>query len=125
MTNTDTVSYYFSTTGNCLTTARILAQQLNAKLVPFASLYHQDQIVVDTNQIGFVFPIYYGDMPYLVRNVISKMIFTQKDPYIFAFSTYRGHQEDIAKRLDDLLSLKRYKLSLMLGISMPGNSSFK
>ena len=53
------------------------------------------------------------------------MIFTQKDPYIFAFSTYRSHQGDIAKRLDDLLSLKRYKLSLMLGISMPGNSSFK
>lgn len=118
----DTIIYYFSTTGNCLTTARILAQQLNAKLIPFASLYHQDQIIIEESQIGFVFPIYYGDMPYLVRSVISKMTFKQKEPYIFAFSTYRGHQGDIAKRLDDLLSLKQYQLSLMLGIPMPGNS---
>lgn len=71
--------------------------------------------------IGFIFPIYYGDMPYLVRHIIHKMIFKNVN-YIFAFSTYRGHPGEIAKRLDDCLRQQHQTLSLSIGISMPGNS---
>ncbi len=117
-----TAIYYFSATGNCLTTARILAQELSADLIPLAKCKGNSPIEVPYERIGFVFPIYYGDMPYLVRERISRMRFSAPDPYIFAFSTWRGHMGDIAKRLDDLLSRRNVCLSLSTGIPMPGNS---
>lgn len=115
--------YYFSATGNTLTTAKYLAEALpyDCELIPFASLKDEETIVVHDEMVGFLFPIYYGDMPYLVRDVINKMTFKDVN-YIFAFSTYRGHPGDIAKRLDDLLHQKQQKLSLSIGIAMPGNS---
>ena len=115
--------YYFSATGNCLTTARILAEELpnDCDIISFASLKNKDQINVDYQQIGFIFPIYYGDMPYLVRQVIEKMNFNN-NPYVFLVATYRGHPGDIGKRLDDLLKTRKAALSLNVGVSMPGNS---
>lgn len=117
-----TVLYYFSATGNCLTTAKILSKELEeCKIIPIASLKDEKVIEVKDDCVGFVFPIYYGDMPCLVRNIIQKMRFI-KDSYIFAFSTYRGHPGDIAKRLDTLLRESKQRLSLCVGIAMPGNS---
>lgn len=115
--------YYFSATGNCLTTAKILAEELpnDCDIISFASLKNKDQINVDYQQIGFIFPIYYGDMPYLVRQVIEKMNFNN-NPYVFLAATYRGHPGDIGKRLDDLLKTRKAALSLNVGVSMPGNS---
>ncbi|WRK52482.1 EFR1 family ferrodoxin [Coprobacillaceae bacterium CR2/5/TPMF4] len=115
--------YYFSATGNCLTTAKILAEELpnDCDIISFASLKNKDQINVDYQQIGFIFPIYYGDMPYLVRQVIEKMNFNN-NPYVFLVATYRGHPGDIGKRLDDLLKTRKAALSLNVGVSMPGNS---
>lgn len=115
--------YYFSATGNSLTTAQYIAKELpyDCELISFASLKDKDNIQVNYEMVGFVFPIYYGDMPYLVRYIIHKMIFLNVN-YIFAFSTYRGHSGDIAKRLDNLLHEKEQSLSLSIGISMPGNS---
>lgn len=115
--------YYFSATGNCFTTAKYLSEGLpyDCELIPFASLKDQESILVNDEMVGFIFPIYYGDMPYLVRHVINKMVF-EDVKYIFAFSTYRGHPGDIAKRLDDCLCQRQQTLSLSIGISMPGNS---
>lgn len=115
--------YYFSATGNSLTTAQILAQKLpfNCDLIALASLKDEKDIQVDYDTVGFVFPIYYGDMPYLVRYIINKMNLINVK-YIFVFSTYRGHPGDIAKRMDDVLKEKNQHLSLSVGIYMPGNS---
>ena len=115
--------YYFSATGNCLTTAKILSEELpyDCDLIGIASLKNQESIQVDYDMVGFIFPIYYGDMPYLVRHVINRMCFKDK-AYIFVFSTYRGHPGDIAKRMDEVLKERGQSLSLNIGISMPGNS---
>lgn len=115
--------YYFSATGNSLTTAQILAQELpfDCDLIALPSLKNEENIQVNYEMIGFVFPVCYGDMPYLVRHLIHKMSFINTK-YIFVFSTYRGHPGDIAKRMDDLLKKKQQHLSLSIGIAMPGNS---
>lgn len=118
----NTVIYYFSATGNCLTTARLLAQELgDCRLVPVASARKLPRIVEDAEAVGFVFPVYYGDMPYPVREMISKMVL-RSDAYIFILTTYRGHAGEVAKRTDQLLKTRGQKLSLALGIHMPGNS---
>lgn len=115
--------YYFSATGNSLTTAKLLASSLDGPcdVISLAALYNKQDIEADYERVGFVFPIYYGDMPYLVRNVVKKMHFNQSS-YIFIFTTSRGHPGDIAKRFDDLLQEKNLSLALSTGIPMPGNS---
>ncbi len=118
----NTVIYYFSATGNCLTTAKLLADELGgAEIVPVASLKAASKIKNTAERVGFVFPVYYGNMPYPVREVISKMTF-EPDTYIFIFNTYRGHAGDVAKRTDQLLHTRGQKLSFATGIPMPGNS---
>ena len=99
--------YYFSATGNSLTTAKLLAASLDGQcdVISLAALHNKQDIEVDYERVGFVFPIYYGDMPYLIRDTIRKMKFKQ-NTYIFIFTTYRGHPGDVAKRFDNLLQEK-------------------
>ncbi len=121
------VIFYFSATGNSLTTARMIAEYCGeeCELIPFASLPDKEgnigRIAVDDDAIGFVYPIYYGDMPYLVRNVIEHMDFTG-DPYIFSVATCRGHDGPVAARIEQILGSKGLHLSLHLAVKMPGNS---
>lgn len=113
--------YVFSATGNSLTTAKILAEKMNAKLISVASTRNLKELIDDSDTIGFIFPVYYGNMPFPVREMITKMKFSS-NAYIFTVATYRGHAGDVAKRMDALLKTRGAKLSLSLGIPMPGNS---
>lgn len=116
------VIYYFSATGNSLTTAKILSEKLgDVRLVPVASVKDKPKIMEDADTVGFVFPVYYGNMPYPVREMIFKMVF-QPETYIYIVPTYRGHAGDVAKRMDQLLKTRGQKLSLAMGHPMPGNS---
>ncbi|MBQ9747697.1 MAG: EFR1 family ferrodoxin [Clostridia bacterium] len=116
-----TTLYVFSATGNSLTTATILSKKINAELVCVASTRALSEISENSDAVGFVFPVYYGNMPYPVREMITKMKFSQK-PYIFTVATYRGHAGDVARRMDALLKTRGVTLSLSLGLPMPGNS---
>ena len=117
-----TVLFYFSATGNCLTTARKLTEYLDScEVISISSLTNKRKIIVDADTVGFVFPVYYGNMPYPMRDAVSKMVF-QNNPYIFAFTTCRGHVGVAPQRLDQLLRTRGQKLSCSTGIKMPGNS---
>ena len=116
-----TTLYVFSATGNSLTSANLLAKHLRADVIPVASTKHLTEITENSEAVGFVFPVYYGNMPYPVREMIEKMTFSEKT-YVFTVATYRGHAGDVAKRMDTLLKTRGGKLSLALGLPMPGNS---
>ena len=113
--------YYFSATGNSMTTAKILADALEAAVVPVASTKKTPKVTEEADAVGFVFPVYYGDMPYPVREMIAKIVM-KPDTYVFCCMTYRGHAGPAAKRLDQLLHTRGQKLSLAVGVPMPGNS---
>ena len=53
--------YYFSATGNSLTTAKLLAASLDGQcdVISLAALHNKQDIEVDYERVGFVFPIYY------------------------------------------------------------------
>lgn len=114
--------YYFSATGNSMTTARKIAAAMgDCTLAPVAATRNMHKIVEEDDAVGFVFPVYYGNMPYPVREMIGKMVF-KPDTYAFIFTTWRGHAGAVANRTDQLLRTRGVKLSLSLGIPMPGNS---
>ena len=114
--------YVFSATGNCLTTARKIAWRLeDCAIHPVAALLQQEKHKTDADSIGFVFPVYYGSMPFPVRALISKMVM-KTNSYIFVVTTCRGHEGVVSQRMDQLLRTRGQKLSLWLNVSMPGNS---
>lgn len=117
-----TVLFYFTATGNSLSTARLLARDLgDCRLIGLAALKDRKNIPVQAEAVGFVFPIYYSDMPHLMRRVIPNLCF-EGTPYIFSVCTCRGHYGDIALRLNELLGGLGQKLSCNFAVSMPGNS---
>ena len=114
--------YYFSATGNSLTTAQILSEEIaDCRLIPISSTRKNLKIVEDADAVGFVFPVYYSDMPFPVREAISKMVFPE-NCYIFAVMTCRGHAGSTAQRLTQLLLTRGQKLSFSAVVPMPGNS---
>ena len=116
------VLFYFSATGNCLTTAKKLARYFDdCEIISVANVTGNRKIMVNADMVGFVFPVYYGNMAYPMREAISKMVFTGS-PYLFAFTTCRGHVGLAPQRLDQLLRTQGQKLSCAAGIKMPGNS---
>ena len=85
-----TTIYYFTGTGNTLSIAKDLAQELSrelgdTELLPIASLIHQETIVADADAVGIAFPVYFLDMPGLVREFVKKLRFIGK-PYIFGLA---------------------------------------
>ncbi len=117
-----TTLFYFSATGNSLTTAKKIAETLgDCELIPVASLKNKAKILVNTPRVGFVFPVYYGNMPWPMREAVSKMVF-QAETYSFIFTTCRGHAGKAAQRMDLLLRTRGISLSLARGIGLPGNS---
>lgn len=117
-----TALYVFSATGNSLTTARKIAQKLgDCEIIPVASVHKQSKVIVEAESVGFVFPVYYSNMPYPVRELVSKMVF-KPDTYVFVVTTCRGHVGVTPNRMDQILRTRGQKLSLAVGIKMPGNS---
>lgn len=69
----DAAIYYFSGTGNSYAVAKGVAEGLEGQLVPMACAVRQPEIAVDAQCVGIVFPVYYVDVPNIVRELISKM----------------------------------------------------
>ena len=53
--------------------------------------------------------------------MIAKMVM-KPETYVFICMTYRGHAGAAPKRMDQLLHTRGQKLSLAVGVPMPGNS---
>lgn len=118
-----TTLYYFSATGNCLTTARLLAQHLGSCQLKAATAYSkQSKVIEDGERVGFICPVYYGTMPYPVQELLRKLVFTSEKPYLFLLSTCKGHSGAIAQRTDLILQTRGQVLSFAGNIPMPGNS---
>lgn len=79
------VILYFTGTGNCLYVARQLGGK-DAELLSIPQLMKQDDIVIEADEIGIVYPIYGHMPPNIVRRFINKARLNA--PYKFAVLTY-------------------------------------
>ncbi len=79
--------HYFSGTGNSLVIARDLVAELNAELIPIASLQNLSSIKSNADAIGIVTPNYYGDLPPIIKRFAEKLSDIE-DKYIFGLCTY-------------------------------------
>lgn len=96
------VILYFTGTGNCLYVARQLAGK-NSELLSIPRLMKQNEIVIEADEIGLVYPIYGHMPPNMVRQFIKKA--KLKADYKFAVLTY-GNRKCSAVEIWDEISRK-------------------
>lgn len=120
----DATIYYFSGTGNTYAVAKGIAEGLKGRLVPMAAAVEQDEINVETECVGIVFPIYYVDVPNIVRVLIPRLK-GLSGKYVFAVCTYGGGRGRSIRTVRELLKANGGSLAAGYGIHMPQNAFLK
>lgn len=118
-----TTLYYFSGTGNSYYVAKELQKRLKgSELVPITSLLDQKEVVITSQKVGFIFPLYYQGIPKVVLEFVQKLQF-EKVNYVFAVVTRGGggYQGGALGQLKQILKAKTQQLSLGAYIYMPEN----
>lgn len=96
--------YYYSATGNSLHVAKSLAGSLQeCNLLSMPSFRNVEELVVETEGVGFIFPTHYFGLPPLVIQFIKKLNM-DKVQYSFAVATCGSRYISSAlHQLDNLL----------------------
>ena len=110
--------YYFSGTGNSLAVAKRLASAWgDCELVSIADAVQNRHYRIEADTVGFVFPLYYVNLPRIVQGFIERAEFTGS-PYIYAIVTKGfpvvggalGHLGQICRAKSQTLSFASYVL---------------
>lgn len=115
--------FYFSGTGNSLAVARELNNSLSdkASIIPLSTFRNEESVQIDADVVGFVFPVYFMNIPDIVKSFIKKLTF-KTNPYIFAIATCNGIPGASLSELNKCLNRKGELLSSGFVIHMPGNA---
>jgi len=110
---------YFS--GNSYKIAKEIANKTNSELINIAKIIGDENIRIDVDNLGIVFPIYYVEMSLIVDKFINKLD-VRSSTYIFAVATFGGGKGGAKTRIQQILLKKNSKLSAFYGVQMPQNS---
>jgi len=113
--------FYFSGTGNSLFLARSLAARLDADLIDMAALDSGTCIEISQDVTGFVFPVYYGQIPLIVGRVLGRLSF-RSAPYVFAVATYGGGTGECKEMIDARLERSGRRLNAFFGVHLTQNA---
>lgn len=120
----NTEIYYFTGTGNSLTIAREVAKMTSASLIPIASVITNDTIEINAEIIGIVFPVYYGDLPNIIK-VFARKLTNIKGKYLFVIANYGGGRGVSIDTLSKIIKSRGTNISAQYGLHMPQNSFYK
>lgn len=113
--------FYFSGTGNSLTTAKRLAEQLNDQVMAMnTALKFKDEFT--NKRIGFVFPVYFYDVPKVVEKFIEKLELAS-GYYFYAIATCGGEPGNALHSVRELFFKKGLELSYAKAITLPDNTA--
>ncbi len=114
--------YYFSGTGNSLHIAKELEKRMSeTKLIPILDLLNKDNIEINAEIVGFVFPIYLSTTPHPVREFFKKIKFKSTE-YVFCVTTNCGYPGKANIYINKLLEKRGKSLDSYFTIRMMGNS---
>lgn len=112
--------FFFSATGNTLQVAKDIATALpDTELFSIPRVIHQN-IDCKANNLGILFPVFYGGMPRIVVDFLNKLKF-QGNQYVFAVATYGGFPAGALRQVQKQLQAKEMRLKAGFTVKMPGN----
>ena len=118
--NPETTLFYFSSTGNSLTAARKIAEQLgNSKIVNIPGVMDAE-IDFTADRIIVVFPIYMWGLPNIISRFFDK-IRLSGGTELYAVATNAGLSGDPFKKAEKILKKNRQKLTSGYLVWMPEN----
>ena len=83
----DTDLYYFSGTGNSLSLAQSINNQIKgSNLYPIIGCLKQKQIQIKSHRVGIIFPIHFMTIPRIVKKFLEEIEF-HKAQYVFVIVT--------------------------------------
>lgn len=113
--------YYFTGTGNSLWTAKELGRKLEQSVESILIYRKEEKVSCRDSVIGFVFPTYKSDIPWIVKEFLLKLE-VPADSYLFAVMTSnKGGSGTAFKSIDQALVLHEARLSAGFDLQMPGN----
>ena len=99
--------FCFSATGNNLTCAKILANNLGAEITAIKP----EKTSYDQKMLGLVFPVYFWGLPRPVIDFVRQLEVTNPEVYIFAVAVGGGPSFGVLDQLRQLLAAKHLKLA--------------
>lgn len=115
--------YYFSSTGNSLQIARIIAREIgDCSIKPITETSVNEPVGGAGKSIGFTFPVFNFGMPRLVKNFIVNLKILP-GTYCFAFICYGGYGANTLGMLEDILAQKKISLSYAEEVEMPKSNA--
>lgn len=113
--------FYFTGTGNCMWTAKKLGDALEQPITNIASIMSEEKVTVSDSVIGFVFPTYMNDIPWIAKKFLLRLSISKAN-YCFAVMTSNhGRSGKSSQSIDHALHVNGAKLSACFDLQMPGN----
>jgi len=115
--------FYFSSTGNSLQIARIIAREIgDCSIIPITETKVNEYVGGTGRSIGFTFPVFTFGMPRLVKKFIENLNI-RPDTYCFAVITCGGYGANTLGMLEDILIKKNLELSYAEEVIMPKSNA--
>ena len=112
--------YYFSGSGNSLYIAQNLSKKMeHSKIISIPHIINKENNIKG-EIIGIVCPIYFHNMPHIVRDFIKKI---KEAKYLFMVYAGAGELGKGLKATKKLFVAQNIKLSSLFNIPMPDNST--
>lgn len=113
------IIYYYTGTGNTYYIAKQIADGIgDYELINISNALEAES--VEAERIGFVFPVYYGGLPRIAHEFMSKLRI-KGEPYLFSVVTAGGATGVIHNQVDDYLKKKSKTLGSGFSLIMPDN----
>lgn len=117
--------FYFGSTGNSKYCAEKIAAATNDRIISIADALKDEEHIyhlAPQEQLGFVFPTYFMDVPQIVMEFIKKIeIQGYENQYVFSMITCNNVPGYSGERIHDILLGKGFNTPGVFSITMPGN----
>ncbi len=107
--------FYFTATGNNL----YLSKRIGGDLFSIPKLIKEEKYDFEDDEIGIIFPTYYGTVPKIVEEFLSKA--KLKSNYIFAITSYGFTSREAIPRIVEIGKRNKIKFSYVNDIRMVDN----
>ena len=116
--------YFFSGTGNTLQIAKIISNLIKADINPIIKFINNNKITLKANIIIIIFPVYYGNLPNIIRVFAEKLVNIKNKKFIL-IANYGGGTGVSLITLSRIIKSKGGIIFGRYGLHMPQNSFYK